>query len=188
MNQRKYFRKSLYSLARSLINQQRHINERPLSFNLWHLYLFVCVHVHARVCVCMMWGGDKHLNGNEHRRWWTNHMIAFIIASYRGDIYTMTGNVMSYQSPTRAHMLWITVMHSAVGHVWCRLHSVRLRKTWSPWVNQCCTVFHLFHLNSSPKHYKSIIEKNNNHTLLEIHHLIYENKRPSLLKSYQFVN
>ncbi len=45
---------------------------------------------------------------------------------------------------THAHMLWVTVMYSAVGHIWRRLHiTVRLRKTWSPWVNQCFVVFHL---------------------------------------------
>lgn len=83
---------------------------------------------------------------------------------------------------TRTHMLWITGMYSAVGHIWCRLHiSVQLKKIWSPWLNQYCTVFHLFqrrpsilfwrsssvkqmlvkwnHLNSSPKHYKSFTKK-----------------------------
>lgn len=30
-------------------------------------------------------------------------MIAFIIASYRGDIYAMTGNVRRYQSPMQIH-------------------------------------------------------------------------------------
>lgn len=186
MNQRKYFRKSLYSLAWSLINQQRHINEHPLSFNLWHLYLCACVCVRARDVggQAFKWKWTPQMMDQPHdcvhhcelQRWHLHH-------DRKCDELSI-----SY-AYTWAHMLWITVMHSAVGHVWRRLHiSVRLRKTWSPWVNQCCTVFHLFHLNSSPKHYKSIIEKIDKNTLLEIHHLIYENKRPSLLKSYQFVN
>lgn len=154
--------------------------KRPI--NLWHvnLSLSVCV------CVCL-W--IKHLNGNEHRRWWTNYMVAFIIASYRGDIKPWQEmwwaiNLLCIYMGMHAHMLLITVIYSAVGHIWRRPHiSVRLRKTWSSWLNQCRTVFHLFqrrlsilfcwsssvkqmlkkwnHLNSSPKHYKSIIEKKN---------------------------
>lgn len=156
----------------------------------------VCV----RACVCdVICGGTEHLNGNEHLGWWTNHMIAFIIASRRGDIYAMTGSVMSYQSAhtyTWAHMLWLTVMRPAVGHVWHKLHiSVRVEKTWSPPVKQCSLLFHLLRRRPSIPRLKKWTSSPNTLTPLkeEKKHLQrfitwHMKIKDSLWKSYPFVN
>lgn len=94
------------------------------------LRLSTFVRAPVRACVRVSPGRTFKWKWTPPRRW-TNHMIAFIIAGASEVTFTsMTGNVMSYQSAARIrghtpHAPWITVMYSAVGHVWRGPHIKR---------------------------------------------------------------
>lgn len=83
------------------------------------VFLFIYLLLFSMYFVWVSMCFDKHFHGNEHCRWWTNHMIAFITASYRGDIYhdrkcdeLSISHACIYSTcaylHTHTHTLWIT--------------------------------------------------------------------------------
>lgn len=143
------------------------------------LYHVISVCTHLDISIEMITADDNR----QH--------YAFIIASSRGDIYTMTGNVMSYQSPMHIHVHALTHAMNNCDVLGCRPNTLMCswRKTWSPWVNQHCTVFHLFQrrpfiLFSSVKQmqmkWNHLSDKSNRkkeNALPRIHHLIFEKRK-----------
>lgn len=109
---------------------------------LFHFFPSTCVRVCALTNIYM----EMNTADDEPTTWLRSSLRATEVTFTPWQEMWWAINLPCIYMRTHAHTLWITVMYSALGHIWHRLHiSVRLKKAWSPWVNQYSTRLHLFH-------------------------------------------